>query len=97
MALAGIDDMMLGRNNGETLAAYPSVVFKVYVDEKLAAESPVMRISQPPWHLDGPLSKGSKRLKLEVTDAGDGSRLDQAQWPESGFVIPNYQGPRNVP
>lgn len=97
VAFAGIDDMVLGRNLGETLAAYPSVVFKVYVDEKLAAESPVMRVSQPPWHFDVPLPKGSKRLKLEVTDAGDGSRLDQALWPDSGFVIPNYQGPRNVP
>jgi hypothetical protein len=89
--------MILGRNNGETLAAFPSVVFKVYVDDKLAAESPVMRISQPPWHFDVPLPEGSKRLKLEVTDAGDGPRLDQALWPESGFVIPGYDGPRNVP
>jgi hypothetical protein len=97
VSLAGVDDMILGRNMGETLAAYPSVVFKVYVDEKLAAESPVMRISQPPWHFDVPLPEGSKRLKLEVTAAGDGSRLDQALWPESGFVIPGYNGPRNVP
>jgi NPCBM/NEW2 domain/Fn3 associated len=97
VALAGVDDMILSRNLGETLAAYPSVVFKVYVDDKLAAESPVMRISQPPWHFDVPLPEGSKRLKLEVTDAGDGSRLDQALWPESGFVIPGYNGPRNVP
>jgi nicotinamidase-related amidase len=97
VALAGIDDMILGRNMGETLASYPSVVFKVYVDDNLAAESPVMRISQPPWHFDVPLAKGSKRLKLEVTDAGDGSRLDQALWPESGFVIPGSEGPRNVP
>jgi hypothetical protein len=97
VSLAGIDDMILGRNNGETLAAFPSVVFKVYVDDKLAAESPVMRISQPPWHFDVPLPEGSKRLKLEVTDAGDGPRLDQALWPESGFVIPGYDGPRNVP
>jgi len=97
VSLAGIDDMVLSRNLGETLASYPSVVFKVYVDGKLAAESPVMRISQPPWHFDVPLPKGSKRLKLEVTDAGDGPRLDQALWPESGFVIPGYNGPRNVP
>jgi hypothetical protein len=97
VALAGIDDMILSRNLGETLAAYPSVVFKVYVDDKLAAESPVMRISQPAWNFDVPLPEGSKRLKLEVTDAGDGSRLDQALWPESGFIIPGYNGPRNVP
>jgi nicotinamidase-related amidase len=97
VALAGMDDMILGRNHGETLASFPSAVFKVYVDEKLAAESPVMRISQPPWHFDVPLPAGSKRLKLEVADAGDGSRLDQGLWPESGFVIPGYDGPRNVP
>jgi NPCBM/NEW2 domain-containing protein/chitobiase/beta-hexosaminidase-like protein len=97
VALAGVDDMILSRNLGETLAAYPSVVFKIYVDDKLIVESPVMRISQPPWNFDVPLPEGSKRLKLEVTDAGDGSRLDQALWPESGFVIPDYNGPRNVP
>lgn len=97
VSLAGIDDMVLGRNLGETLASFPSVVFKVYVDDKLAAESPVMRISAPPWYFNVALPKGSKRLKLEATDAGDGSRLDQALWPESGFVIPGYAGPRNVP
>jgi hypothetical protein len=97
VSLAGIDDMVLGRNLGETLASFPSVVFKVYVDDRLASESPVMRISQPPWHFDVALPQGSKRLKLEVTDAGDGPRLDQALWPESGFVIPGYSGPRNVP
>jgi hypothetical protein len=97
VSLAGIDDMVLGRNHGETLASYPSVVFNVYVDDKLAAESPVMRISEPPWYFDVLLPKGSKRLTLEVTDAGDGTRLDQALWPESGFVIPGYAGPRNVP
>ena len=39
---------MLNSHLGALVARYPSVVFKVFIDGKLAAESPVMRISQEP-------------------------------------------------
>lgn len=87
VALAGVADNMLDVNLGRNLARYPSVVFKVYVDGKLAAESPVMRISQAPWRFDVPLPPGSRILSLAASDAGDRSPYDLANWVVAGFQL----------
>ena len=55
-----------------------------------------MRLGQVPWPFDVPLPGGAQRLRLVVTDAGDGSRLDFGDWAQSGFVIPDYKGPKNL-
>lgn len=86
VALAGIDDRILDVNNGSNLARVPSVEFKVYVDGRLLAASPVIRISEPAWRFDIPLPVGGQRLELVTTDAGDGNREDLADWVEAGFV-----------
>jgi nicotinamidase-related amidase len=92
VALAGIDDSVLALNAGRYVGAFPSVTFEVHIDSKLIVRSPVMRVSEGPWRFDVPIPKGSKTIQLIVTDAGDGSRLDVADWCNSGFLISEYKG-----
>jgi nicotinamidase-related amidase len=94
VALAGADDGPMGKLKAQGLAQYPSMRFQVYIDDKLAAESPVMRLLQKPWPFDVPIPTGARRLKLVVDDAGDGNRLDVGCWAKAGFVSPGYKGPR---
>jgi nicotinamidase-related amidase len=96
VALAGADDVPKGRFNAQFLGQYPSMRFQVWVDGVRVAESPVMRLGQEPWPFDIPLAKGAKVLRLVVTDADDGARLDFGDFAKSGFVIPQYKGPRNL-
>jgi hypothetical protein len=62
------------------------VVFKVFVDGREVASSPVMRISEQPWRFDVKLPPGAERISLCATDAGDGNREDLANWVDAGFV-----------
>ena len=64
VALAGVDERILQVSNGSNLARYPSVVFKVFVDGREAASSPVMRIAEQPWRFDVRLPAGAKRISL---------------------------------
>ena len=63
------------------------MVFKVFVDGREVASSPVMRISEQPWRFDVRLPSGAKRISLCATDAGDGNREDLANWVDAGFVM----------
>ncbi len=96
VALAGADDAPKGRFNAQFLGQRPSMVFHVMIDGKRVADSPVMRLGQVPWPFDIPIPRGAKTLRLEVTDAGDGSRLDYGDFVQAGFLIPEYVGPRNL-
>lgn len=87
VARAGIDEGILETSFGSNLAMHPSVVFRVFIDGKLAAESPVMRISEEPWRFDVKIPAGSRRISLCATDAGDGNREDLADWVDAGFVV----------
>jgi hypothetical protein len=86
VALAGVADNMLDQELGRNIARYPSVVFKIFVDGKLAGESPVMRISQVPWRFDVALPAGARVITLCATDAGDRSPYDLANLVDAGFV-----------
>jgi hypothetical protein len=86
VALAGVDEHVLSVSNGSNRAMYPSVVFKVFIDGKQAAASPVMRISEQPWRFDVPIPPGSKMISLSATDAGNGNKEDLANWCNSGFI-----------
>ena len=87
VALAGVDEHIVSLSNGSNLARYPSVVFKVFLDGKEAAASPVMRVLSPAWRFDVPIPKGSRLVTLVAMDAGDGSREDFADWAQAGFVV----------
>jgi len=65
----------------------PSVVFQVWADRQLLAESPMLTWKVlDRWHFDVPLPAKTKSLRLVVTDAGDGIAADHADWVEAGFV-----------
>jgi hypothetical protein len=87
VALAGIADNMLDHELGRNLAMHCSVVFRVFVDGQLAAESPVMRISQEPWRFTVPIPPGSRFINLVCMDAGSRNILDLGDWVEAGFVL----------
>ena len=87
VALAGVDERILEVSNGSNLARYPSVVFKVFVDGRELAASPVMRIAEQPWRFHLSLPRGARRISLVATDAGDGNREDLANWVDAGFVL----------
>jgi hypothetical protein len=87
VALAGADENLISISNGSNLAKYPSVVFKVFIDGKQAATSPVMRILSPAWRFDVGIPEGTKVISLAAMDAGDGSREDFADWVNAGFVL----------
>lgn len=93
VALAGADENLIGISNGSNLAKYPSVIFKIFIDGKEAAASPVMRVQSLAWRFDVPIPAGAKIISLAVTDAGDGSREDFADWADAGFITTKNAAP----
>jgi hypothetical protein len=87
VALAGVDENLVQISHGSNLAKYPSVVFKVFIDSREMAASPVMRILSPAWRFDIPIPAGARRISLVAMDAGDGSREDFANWANAGFLL----------
>jgi hypothetical protein len=87
VALAGADENLISISNGSYLAKYPSIVFKVFIDGKQVAASPVMRIQSPAWRFDVEIPEGAKVISLVAMDASDGSREDFADWANAGFVL----------
>jgi nicotinamidase-related amidase len=87
VALAGVDENMLSLHNGRFLAMHSSVVFRIFIDGKLAAESPVMRISQEAWRFDVEIPQGSRRINISCTDAGNRNILDYGNWIDAGFIV----------
>jgi NPCBM/NEW2 domain/Chitobiase/beta-hexosaminidase C-terminal domain len=87
VALAGADDHLLDVNHGSNLAMKPSVVLMIVIDGRIAATSPVLRISEPPWRFNVEIPVGSRRLSILTTDAGDGNREDLVNWVDAGFVL----------
>lgn len=86
VAQLGIDDFVGSDNWGKEVAKFPSVVFKVIIDGKVAEESPVMRNAHWAWSFDVPIPEGSRIINLVATDAGDGSHYDYANWVNAGFI-----------
>jgi hypothetical protein len=86
VALAGVDEHVLATSLGSNVAMHPSVVFKVFIDGREAATSPVMRIAYEPWRFDVKIPPGSRIITLSVTDAGNGNQADLANWVDCGFV-----------
>jgi hypothetical protein len=87
VALAGVDENMLAVNNGRFLAIHSSVVFRLFIDGKPVAESPVMCISQEPWRFDVAIPAGSRHISLACVDAGSRNTLDYGNWVDAGFII----------
>jgi nicotinamidase-related amidase len=86
VALAGIDENILDTDNARFVANNISVVFKVFIDGKLSAESPVMLLSQEPWRFDIKIPQGSRQLNIVCMDAGSRNLLDYGNWVNAGFI-----------
>jgi nicotinamidase-related amidase len=99
VAVAGLDDEILGEDDGRFRVCYPRVVFEVIVDGKLLAKSPPMRAQYVPWAFDVRIPEGSHQLMLVVTDGRDDpfvvraenltfyNYLDHADWLNAGFLV----------
>jgi hypothetical protein len=86
VALAGVDEHLLKTAHGSNQAMHPSVIFKVFIDGREAARSPVMRIAFQPWRFDVQIPPGSRVISLATTDAGNGNKEDLANWVDCGFL-----------
>ena len=78
-AQVGLDDEELVRGKG-------SAVFRIYADGRVAADSGVMHARQPARTLTADLA-GARVVVLEVSDAGDGSAHDHADWCDAYFTV----------
>ena len=87
VGLAGVDDQVLGNSSGSNLAQYPSIVFKVLLDGRQAAASPVMRALVAPWRFSVALPPGTRKVSLVAMNAGDGSWEDFGDWVDAGFTL----------
>ncbi len=76
-ARVGVDDETKGKG---------SVRFLVYGDQKVLADSGVIKGGESHRILDVPL-KGVKSLRLVVQDAGDGISYDHADWAEAAVTM----------
>lgn len=75
VAKLGVDDARPG-----------TVTFEVFVDNQKLFESPVLRQSEL-WYADLPIPPAGKRIRLKVTDGGNGKASDHADWLEAGFIL----------
>jgi hypothetical protein len=87
VALVGADENIISASIGTSLARYPSVVFKILIDGRQAAVSPVMRVLSPAWRFDVDIPAGARKIRVVAMDAGDGSREDFADWANAGFIV----------
>jgi len=75
-ATIGVDDAVTGQG---------SVLFRVFGDDKLLYESPVMRGGDTPQDINVPV-KGVLLLRLEVDYADNGDVADHADWAEARLL-----------
>ncbi|MBM3848168.1 MAG: hypothetical protein FJ405_18010, partial [Verrucomicrobia bacterium] len=87
VARAGVDEGLLKNDMGRERAMYPHVVFKVVIDGRVAAESPVMRISQEPWRFNVPIPPGSRVISLAAAHVGEFNPGELVQWVDAGFAL----------
>lgn len=76
-ALVGVDDEVAPR---------ASVVFRISGDNKVLAESPVMRKGNEPFMLRADL-RGVQQVVLEALPTDDGNNNDHADWAEAFFTM----------
>ncbi len=78
-ARVGVDDEELIRGKG-------SVIFRVYADQKIVADTGILRAREPAKTIKADLT-GAKLIILQVSDAGDGDAFDHADWGDAVFVM----------
>ncbi len=100
VARVGVDDNLMiepapsypeKTTNGRLVAMHGSTRFHIYIDGRLAAESPVMRVGHEPWRFDVKIQTGARIINLSTTDAGSRSAYDLGNWVDAGFVVRESQ------
>jgi alpha-galactosidase len=91
-SMIGIDDEC--KAGGALRPGFASVTFEAWVDGRKVADSGLVRLGDAPRVLSADLT-GAERLILRVTDAGDGTHYDHADW--AGAVIQMAPGARSRP
>ncbi len=76
-AVVGVDDETKGKG---------SVTFEVWADGKLVSDSGVMKGGETPKAVSVDVS-GAKRLFLLVSDGGDGTAIDHADWAGATIIM----------
>ena len=92
VARVGVGEGLLAADCGRGRAQYPRVVFKVFVDGGLAAESPVMRISQEPWRFHVRLPREARVVSLAASSPRRDRPGDLVCWVNAGFVLGGRSG-----
>ena len=77
VSVAGVDDECIGK--GDETKPYGTVVFEVWLDGIKSFTSGVVRIGEQARFISIDL-KGVKRMVLVITEAGDGTHYDHADW-----------------
>ncbi|RXZ83162.1 hypothetical protein EBB07_07500 [Paenibacillaceae bacterium] len=88
VAVAGADDEI------EEEGGYASMLFSIYVDEKLVASSPLIGKGMQ-WNFDVALPEGARKLRLSLDDAG-GKNFDHGDWLNAGFLKNSMQQPYTI-
>ena len=87
VARAGICESLLANDLGREAAVFPEVIFKVFINGKLMAESIVMHISEEPWRFEIKIPEGSHVISLVTNTTVDGRSCDMCNWVDAGFVL----------
>lgn len=86
-ALAGVCESMLENDLGREIAALAKVVFKIFIDGKLIAESRTMTISEAPWRFNIKIPSGSRTISLVTTSPIEGGAYNLGNWVNAGFLV----------
>ncbi len=78
VACVGLDDEM-------NWYALGSVIFRVYADDKLLAESPLL-VQHDCWFFNVPIPAGARQIRLYCNDGGDNINGDHGDWAGAGFL-----------
>ena len=87
VALAGADEKVLWGESGADFGHYTNVIFRVFIDGRLMAQSPCMRLLGVPWRFDVRIPRGSRRISLTTVSGKDTNYLDYGDWVDAGFVL----------
>lgn len=85
VGMAGVDESLLSDALGGGKARYPGIVFRIIVDGRTLAESPLMRLGQVPWPFNVELPGASRVVVLAAIPSAD-SRYNLANWVNTGFL-----------
>ena len=86
VASVGLDDRIVERGYGALAAGDLGIRFRVFIDGKMSAESPAIRISQEPWPVSVEIAPGSAKIDLVVMNLEGPDPLNLGNWINAGFI-----------